>query len=101
MLRFPPILAATKSHLDQFHRPSTWGFSFFSLHVLCKDYWWEDLSAIFEPFTTLISVEPTQYYELELLTGIVLELLGELGCPERLDEGGEPAGNGSDQEQFI
>ena len=26
MLCFPPILAWTKSYLDQFHRLSTWGF---------------------------------------------------------------------------
>ena len=31
MLRFPPILAGTKSHIDPFHRPSTWEFLIFIL----------------------------------------------------------------------
>ena len=34
MLFFPPILAGSKSHLDQFHRPSTWGFLIFILVLL-------------------------------------------------------------------
>ena len=33
MLRFPPILAGTKSHLDHFHQPSKTGFCKFSLHL--------------------------------------------------------------------
>ena len=33
MLRFPPILAGTKSHLDHFHQPSKSGFFKFRLHM--------------------------------------------------------------------
>ena len=34
MLRFPPILAKTKSHLDHFHRPSKTGFFKFPVYSL-------------------------------------------------------------------
>ena len=45
MLRFPPILAGSKSHLDQFYWPSAWGFMVFTLH-----HWTERLVQGFDIF---------------------------------------------------
>ena len=65
MLHFPPILAGSKSHLDQFHRPSTWGFLIFILQ-----------GALVSVGVTLLPIEQRFNFVTE---GIMVTAAGGLG----------------------